>query len=86
MVTYKGQCHCGAVAWTADIPEERHVLCHCNACKVMGGGEFTLNQIIPASNFHLTKGELKVYTYKGDSGKHTHTHIHSLTLPLCVRA
>ena len=62
------------------------MLCHCNACKVMGGGEFTLNQIIPASNFHLTKGELKVYTYKGDSGKHTHTHIHSLTLPLCVRA
>jgi len=68
MVKYEGQCHCGAVAWTAEIPEERHVLCHCDACKIMGGGEFTLNQIIPASNFQLTKGDLKVYTYKGDSG------------------
>ena len=69
MPLYEGQCHCDQTAWTAEIPEERHVLCHCGACKLMGGGEFTLNQIIPKSNFNLTKGELKVYTYKADSGK-----------------
>ena len=69
MPQYEGQCHCGQVAWTAEIPEEKHVLCHCGACKLLGGGEFTLNQIIPKDNFKLTKGDLKVYTYKGDSGK-----------------
>ncbi|OAL29135.1 hypothetical protein AYO20_09288 [Fonsecaea nubica] len=68
MPEYKGVCHCGAIEWTAEIPEEKHILCHCGACKLMGGGEFTLNQIIPKSNFHLTKGDLKVYSYKGDSG------------------
>lgn len=68
MPQYEGQCHCGQVAWTAEIPEEKHILCHCSACKLMGGGEFTLNQIIPKDNFKLTKGDLKVYTYKGDSG------------------
>lgn len=68
MPQYEGQCHCGQVAWTAEIPEEKHILCHCNACKLQGGGEFTLNQIIPKDNFKLTKGDLKVYTYKGDSG------------------
>ena len=69
MPLYEGQCHCGQTAWTAEIPEERHVLCHCGACKLMGGGEFTLNQVIPKANFTLTKGELKVYTYKADSGE-----------------
>jgi hypothetical protein len=34
----------------------------------MSGGEFTFNQIIPKENFNLTKGDLKVYSYKGDSG------------------
>lgn len=71
MPQYQGECHCGQVAWTAEIPEESHVLCHCGACKILGGGEFTLNQIIPKSNFNLTKGDLKVYTYKGDSGNNT---------------
>jgi len=68
MVQYSGQCHCGQTAWTAEIPEERHILCHCGACKLMSGGEFTFNQIIPKENFNLTKGDLKVYSYKGDSG------------------
>jgi len=71
MPQYEGSCHCGAVAWTVEIPEEKHVLCHCGACKIMGGGEFTLNQIIPKSNLKITKGDLKTYTYKGDSGNDT---------------
>merc|ERR1712029_30076 len=66
--SYEGHCHCGQTAWTADIDTERYVLCHCGACKLMSGGEFTLNQIIPKSAFKLTKGNLNKYTYKGDSG------------------
>lgn len=58
-----------AASWTADIDAEKHVLCHCGACKLMSGGEFTLNQIIPKDAFKLTKGNLNKYTYKGDSGK-----------------
>lgn len=71
MPEYKGHCHCGQTEWTVEIPEEKHILCHCGACKLQSGGEFTLNQIVPKDGFKLTKGDLKVYTYKGDSGNNT---------------
>ncbi|KKY18043.1 hypothetical protein UCRPC4_g05246 [Phaeomoniella chlamydospora] len=67
MPSFNGRCHCGQVTWTAEIPEATHILCHCGACKVLGGGEYTLNQIIPKENLKITKGELGKYTYKGDS-------------------
>lgn len=41
---------------------------HCDACKEINGGEFTLNQVVPEENFKLEKGNLTKYTYKGDSG------------------
>jgi len=70
MPEYKGACHCGAVEWTAEV-DEVHIPCHCYACKYVSGGEYTLNQIIPKDNLKITKGELKTYTYKGDSGNDT---------------
>lgn len=42
---------------------------HCNACKILSGGTYTLNQIIPKDDLKVTKGDLKTYTYYGDSGK-----------------
>jgi len=68
--TFKGHCHCNAVQWTVELPpdSQSHILCHCDACKLQSGGEYTLNQIAPKDAFKLTKGDLKVYTYKGDSG------------------
>ncbi len=68
--TFKGHCHCGAVEWQVELPSDSqsHILCHCDACKLQSGGEYTLNQLAPKDAFKLTKGDLKVYTYKGDSG------------------
>lgn len=44
---------------------------HCDTCKILGGGAFTMNQIIPKSALKLTGGkEPGVYSYQGDSGKH----------------
>ncbi|KAL9049475.1 MAG: hypothetical protein Q9206_005508 [Seirophora lacunosa] len=68
MPTYTGHCHCGQIEWTVKIDEPAHVLCHCDACKLLSGGESTLNTIVPASDFSITKGELKTYSYQGDSG------------------
>ena len=42
---------------------------HCTACKILGGGEYSLNAIIPKENLKITKGELKEYRYKAASGK-----------------
>lgn len=41
---------------------------HCDACKLLSGGETTLNQIVPKDALKITKGTLKTYTYSGDSG------------------
>lgn len=42
---------------------------HCDACKLIGGGcEYTMNTIANKSDVHVTKGSLKNYTYRGDSG------------------
>ncbi|KAI9689269.1 MAG: hypothetical protein M1820_010180 [Bogoriella megaspora] len=72
MTAYEGHCHCGQTTWevTLDKEQQGHVICHCDTCKILGGGAFTLNQIIPKSALKFTKGgdALKAYSYKGDSG------------------
>lgn len=40
--------------------------------KLLSGGEYTLNAIADKANVNVTKGDLKVYTYKGDSGTLPH--------------
>lgn len=72
MSTFKGRCHCGQTEWTVKVDQPSHVLCHCAACKTVSGGESTFNSIVPKSNFNLTKGTTKTYTYTGDSGKPVH--------------
>ncbi|KAL2010926.1 hypothetical protein VTN00DRAFT_3644 [Thermoascus crustaceus] len=69
MPTVKGRCHCGQTEWTVKLEDFSHVLCHCSTCKYLSGTDYTLNQIIPKEDFTLTNGNLKAYTYYGDSGK-----------------
>merc|ERR1712014_409860 len=71
MTTYEGKCHCGHHQWTVDLNQDQsaHILCHCDTCKILGGGAFSMNQIIPKSQLKITKGgEPSKYSYKGDSG------------------
>ena len=44
---------------------------HCDTCKTLSGGTFTLNQIIPKDALSVTKGgdDLGKYTYYGESGR-----------------
>lgn len=44
--TFNGSCHCGSCVWTAEITEPKHVLCHCDTCRKLGGGPYSMNQII----------------------------------------
>jgi hypothetical protein len=67
------------MSFDAEVPQLKHlsdshriqltVCSHCNTCKILGGGAYTLNQIIPKDNLQITKGNLKTYTYTGDSGE-----------------
>jgi hypothetical protein len=43
---YNGSCHCGGITWTAKLEKAEHVLCHCDTCKKLGGGPYSLNAIV----------------------------------------
>jgi len=64
-----GTCHCKQIEFEVKLEEKAHILCHCDTCKILSGGTFTLNQIVPKRNLTITKGRLNKYTYYGDSGK-----------------
>lgn len=69
MTADHGKCHCGQVEWEVKLEDRAHILCHCDTCKQLGGGTYSLNQIVPKDNLKITKGKLNTYTYYGDSGK-----------------
>lgn len=52
---------------------------HCDTCKALSGGAFTLNQIVPKENLKITKGTPKAYTYYGDSGNCPFSYPHPST-------
>lgn len=73
----KYECQQRTVAYRylkADTPERREADSRAytwglqDQHKILGGGTYTLNQIVPKENIQLTKGKLNSYTYYGDSG------------------
>ena len=67
---YKGSCHCGAVTFEVDAPEEVEVEdCNCSICSKAG----FLHLIVPKSKFTLLSGEdqLETYTFNTGVAKHT---------------
>jgi len=67
-----GKCDCGQLEWEVNLEDKAHILCHCDTCKRLSGGAYTLNQIIPKDDLKITKGEVKTYTYYGASGSPVH--------------
>lgn len=70
---YRGACHCQGTEWEVVVrgagEELKHVLCHCDTCKKLGGGPYSCNYIVPREDLRVTKGTPSVYTYKGASGE-----------------
>lgn len=69
---WRGGCHCGDVAWRVCVQGDqqlRHVLCHCDTCKKLGGGPYSCNYIVPSDAVVVERGELAIYKYTGASGK-----------------
>jgi hypothetical protein len=69
MVVHKGGCHCGAVRFEVDAPEDVVVQeCNCSLCTKSG----YLHLIVPASRFRLLSGrdQLTTYTFGTGTAKH----------------
>jgi hypothetical protein len=69
MVVHKGGCHCGAVRFEVDAPEDLVVQeCNCSLCTKAG----FLHLIVPASRFRLLSGadQLTTYTFGTGTARH----------------
>jgi len=60
---------CGAIRYSITVPVTELRACHCTTCQKGSGTQGSVNAVIPASAFKLTKGALKRYDSQADSGR-----------------
>lgn len=65
----EGACHCGAVAYEADVEPGTVTICHCIDCQVQSGSAFRANIPAPAAGFRLVKGTPRTYVKTAASGR-----------------
>jgi len=63
-----GGCMCGAVRYESAADAVMQASCYCRDCQKSTGSAFAPVLLVPKDAFKLTKGELKHYEVKGDSG------------------
>lgn len=63
-----GACHCGKIAFEAEVEAGTVGVCHCADCQKLTGSAFRANIAAPADGFRITRGEPRVYIKTADSG------------------
>lgn len=56
-----GSCHCGAIAYEAEIDPAQISICHCIDCQQLTGTAFRVTCFAPEADFTLTRGEPTMY-------------------------
>ena len=62
-----GQCHCGAVRFTALIDPDKVFACHCSDCQVISGGPFRAVVPVPVEQVQI-QGSARHYVKVAASG------------------
>jgi hypothetical protein len=63
-----GGCHCGFIAYEADVDPDKVIVCHCTDCQSLSGSAFRTVVFVDRDAFELLRGELKTYVKTADSG------------------
>ena len=63
-----GRCHCGAIAYEAEVEPDMVSICHCTDCQQLTGSAFRANIQAPADSFKLLRGTPKNYVKTAESG------------------
>lgn len=65
----EGGCHCGAVRFTAKVPDKVELLdCNCSICSLTG----FLHLIVPHGDFRLLSGQDALTSYRFGTGRAEH--------------
>ena len=64
----EGECHCGAIAYEAEVEPDTMGMCHCLDCQRLTGSAFRVNILALANTFRILKGEPRQYVKVADSG------------------
>lgn len=67
-IPFTGGCRCGAIRYECSAEPLLASNCHCRDCQHIAGSPFVTTALVPKSEFRLTKGELKYYSLRADSG------------------
>src|SRR6516225_7461265 len=64
----RGSCHCGRIAFEAEVEPGSVAVCHCADCQKLTGSAFRANIAAPAASFRMLSGEPRIYVKTADSG------------------
>lgn len=62
-----GRCHCGAIAFEADVDPATVSMCHCTDCQMLTGSAYRANIAAPAATF-VIRGTPVSYIKTAESG------------------
>jgi hypothetical protein len=64
----EGNCHCGNIAYQAEVDPNTVRICHCTDCQTLTGSAYRANVQAAAENFVLLRGTPKIYIKTAESG------------------
>jgi len=56
----EGACHCGNIAYQAEVDPNAIGICHCTDCQTLTGSAYRANIPATADSFVLLKGQPKI--------------------------
>ena len=63
-----GQCHCGNIAFAAEVDPSAVRICHCTDCQTLTGSAYRANIQASAETFRLLRGSPRIYIKTAESG------------------
>jgi hypothetical protein len=82
-----GACHCGEIAYEAEVDPNTVGICHCTDCQTLTGSAYRANIPAPLQTFRLLKGKPKIYVKTADSGaRRTHAFCPNCGTPIYATA
>jgi len=63
-----GTCHCGAIAYEAEVDPARATICHCIDCQTLSGAALRASVPARVEDFRLLRGTPKIYVKTAESG------------------